>query len=126
MRDLIVNAVDRLTALLAQWDEVAAATTSLGEVEASLVNVRAAHERAAAELAEMERLLAAAQLDHKRSMEAMAGSLRVAQAKVFEQHEEYEANQTKIDAQRKYHDELLASIQSLRTRLESLRLEPVR
>jgi hypothetical protein len=126
MREVIQNAVDGLAALLAKYDEVSAAIESLGAVKAQLVSAQAAHNEALAQLAEGQRVLAVAQLDHKRSMEAMEGSLRVAQAKVFGLIEEAQAKQTEIDGMRQYHDELLASIQSLKKRLESLRLEPVR
>jgi hypothetical protein len=88
--------------------------------------VRAAHEEALAELASAQRQLDAARLEHKKDMGAMDASYRVAKAKVFELLEEAKAKQTEIDGLRQYHDELLASIQSLRTRLDSLRLEPVR
>jgi chromosome segregation ATPase len=113
MRELLQSAIDGLTALLARYDEAAAAIESLGSVTAQLLSVRAAHEEALAELASEERRLEALRAE-RATREA---SVKVVRAKVAALIDEAEAKRAEIEELRQYHDELLASIAALKRRL---------
>src|SRR5215469_13816207 len=114
LRDLITSAVDALGALLAEYDEVVAATSQLKQVGASLANVRISHDKAFAQLTEAERLLAEAKQNHEKDMTAAAAEHRAVKAQVAEVMAQYEAKRKEVEATRQEHDQILASIESLR------------
>jgi hypothetical protein len=68
IRDKLTKAIDALQSLSAKFDQINATIASQGEVEASLVNIKAAHDKALAELAEDQRALAVARTKHKAEM----------------------------------------------------------
>jgi hypothetical protein len=119
IREVITDAINQLNVVLENYEEIAAATESISEIKASLVNVKAAHEKAYAELVEEQRLLDEARANHKRDMATMETSFKVAQSKVFKLIEEAKAKEAEIQGLRQYHDELLASIESLKKRLHA-------
>jgi hypothetical protein len=119
MREVIQTTLDRLQEVAAKLDEIEAKIALAASIEASLVNVRAKHDKAFADMAEGQRQLEAARAAHAREMSAMEASVKVAKAKVFGLVGEVERRQAEINDLRRYHDELLASIQSLKRRLHA-------
>jgi chromosome segregation ATPase len=117
VRDVITNAIDGLQALLARYDEVTKAIDSLVSVQASLASVKATHDKAAAELAEGQRVVEAARAKHKEEMAAMEIAVRSARAQLAALVDEAKAKQTELDGMQRQHNEVLASMQSLRTRV---------
>jgi hypothetical protein len=109
-RDAITDAIAGLQVLLVQWDQVAAATARRGEVEASLANVRAAHEKAYAALAEEQRILEAARVKHKLQTAAYEGEL----AGLIKRCEDKRAEVARLQAAE---DQIIANVGSLRKRL---------
>jgi hypothetical protein len=82
LHNTLQTALDALRALSAKFDQIDATITNQGEVEASLVNVKAAHDKALAELGEEQRLLAEARTKHRSEMSAMADAARDAGAQL--------------------------------------------
>jgi hypothetical protein len=117
VRDAITNANGVLLGLLEKLDEVAGLIAKRGEVEASLANVKAAHEKAMAQLAEGQRVLAAAQAEHKGKMAALETAARGASSELGRVVAERDAAVAQRDEARRQHEEILASMQSLRTRV---------
>ena len=117
MRDLITNAIDALQKLADKWDEIAATTTSLVQVEASLANVRASHDRAMADLNDQQRLLEAARKEHDLKMSAMKTASHAAEAQLAKLVQAAETKQSELDAMRTQHDQIIASMHSLKMRM---------
>jgi hypothetical protein len=113
VREVITNAIAGLQVLLVQWDEVARAIASLGEVKASLANVKATHEKAYAALGEQQRVLAAAEAEHKRKIAALAQAERGATSELGRVVAERDAAVAQRDKAQRQHEEIMASMRSL-------------
>ena len=117
VRDAITNANGVLLGLLEKLDEVAGLIAKRGEVEASLANVKAAHEKAYAALGEQQRVLAAAEAEGKRKMAAMETATREITARLAGVTKECDAAVAQRDEARREHEEIMASMQSLSRRV---------
>jgi hypothetical protein len=117
VRDAITNAIGGLQVLLVQWDQVAAAIASRGEVEASLANVKAAHEKAYAALGEQQRVLAEAEAEGGRKIAALKSAIGGLEAQLGKVVAERDSAQAQRDEARRQHEEIMASMQLLRTRV---------
>jgi hypothetical protein len=82
IRDKLTTALDQLKALSAKFDQINATVASQRDVEASLVNVRASHDKALAELTEGQRALEVARAKHKAEMVFMETAARDAGAQL--------------------------------------------
>jgi hypothetical protein len=100
-----------------QWDQVAGLIAKRGEVEASLANVKATHEKVYAALGEQQRVLAAAEAEGKRKMAAMETATREITARLAGVTKECDAAVAQRDEARREHEEIMASMQSLSRRV---------
>src|SRR6516162_9132070 len=117
VRDAITNAIAGLQAVAVQWDQVAGLIAKRGEVEASLANVKAAHEKAYAALGEQQRVLAAAEAEGKRKMAALETAARGATSELGKVVAERDAAEARTAEARRQHEEIMASMQSLSRRV---------
>ena len=125
LREVLRTALNGLQALADKYDEIAAVTASLKGCQASLANVRSDHDRTLAELNEAQRQLMATEAAHKKMLAEMEDISRSVQAKYCDLARKYDEKQVAIDAQRAEHDQILASMHSLKLQLDR-ELEGVR
>jgi hypothetical protein len=110
----------RVADLLGKYDEVIAVTNQIDTVNKSLASVNAAHDKALAELAEQKAIVASATEEARRAKavaDSVAGKAREELAELVQQRD---ARQAEINEQMTLHNNLLASMGSIRAKLDSM------
>jgi chromosome segregation ATPase len=119
-RELIGKVIAGLQDLLERYDEVIEVTTQINTVKASLASVNAAHDKALAELTEQQAQLETAKADLKRQQAVNEDLSAKGTAQLAALVDKRNAQQAEIDAQMTLHNNLIASMGSIRAKLDSM------
>jgi septal ring factor EnvC (AmiA/AmiB activator) len=118
-RELIGKVIAGLQDLVERYDEVVEVTAQINTVKTSLASVNAEHEKALAELETQRTIVASAKEEAERTKRVTEDLAGRAHAELAELAQQRDARQAEINAQMALHNNIVASLGSLKAKVDA-------